>query len=122
MAWVRVKENKSSSVSGWHYGTYNAITRDPSLLQVFTNALNIEFLSGLPYERWGKFLNVMTLKEPGNQNVEKLRSLVLGEADWNLGFRIHINRRMLHNADSYNEIPPEHYGGCKHKKSHRCRA
>ena len=94
-----------------------ALTRDPLLLQVFTDAFNLAFVNGIPYERWSSFLNVMTLKEPGNRNVDKLRSLILGEADWNLGGRTHVDRRVLHNAEAHNEIPPEHYGGREKKKA-----
>ena len=59
----------------------------------------------------------MTLNKPGNRNVDKLCSLILGEADWNLGGRIHVNRRMLQNAFSHSLIPSEHYGGIKNKKA-----
>ena len=104
-------------MSGRHFGVYKALTRDPLLLQVFINAFNIAFVNGIPYERWSNFLNVMTLKEPGNRNVEKLRSLILGEADWNMGGRIFVNRRMLRGAEALNLIPDEHYGGRKNMKA-----
>ena len=110
-AWNRVKENKSSSMSGQHFGVYKSITRDDTLLQIFTAAFNLPFITGVPYQRWAGFLNVMTEKEEGNRRVDKLRSLILGEADWNMGGRIHINRNMLRNANGCNAIPDEHYGG-----------
>ena len=59
----------------------------------------------------------MTPKEENNKRVDKLRSLILGEGDWNLGGRIFVNRRMMQNAETYNQIPCEHYGGRKGYKS-----
>lgn len=116
-AWRTVKERKSSSISGRHYGVYKATTKNDYLNTIFTSAFNLPFLTGIPYDRWSSFLNVMTLKEPGNRNVDRLRSLILGEAIWNLGGRVHINRRMMANADQHAQIPIEHYGGRKFKKA-----
>ena len=110
-AWSRVKEKKSSSHSGRHFGVYKAVTQDDQLLTIFTNAFNIPFVHGISYDRWSNFLDVMTFKEKGNIRVDKLRTLILGEADWNMGGRIHINRRMLQNAEKHDLIPEEHYGG-----------
>ena len=116
-AWRAVKERKSSSLSGRHFGVYKAVTNDDRLLPVFTNLFNLPFLTGLPYFRWSGFLNVMTFKEENNYNVDKLRSLILGEADWNMGGRIFVNRRMLRGAEALNLIPDEHYGGRKNMKA-----
>ena len=116
-AWKRVKEGKSSSISGRHFGVYKAVCQDKYLLPIFTNAFNIPFVSGEPYERWSKFLSVMIPKASGSRQVDKLRSLVLGEADWNLGGRIHVNRGMMRQSELKNMLPAEHYGGRKHHRA-----
>lgn len=59
-AWRMVKERKSSSMSGRHFGIHKAITRNDYLLQAFTTAFNLPFMTGVPYERWYSFLSVMT--------------------------------------------------------------
>lgn len=112
-----MKENKSSSISGRHFGVYKSAVKDPYLLQVFTHPFNLPFLNGLPYQRWSSFLNVMTSKEENNRRVDKSRSLILGEGDWNLGGRIFINRKTMKNAETTNQIPCEHYGERKGFKS-----
>ena len=53
----------------------------------------------------------MTFKEEGVRKVDRLRTLVLGEGDWNMGGRIHVNRRMFRQAEDAGEIPLEHFGG-----------
>ena len=110
-AWRVVKEKRSSSLSGRHFGVYKAVTNHPDLLPIFTAAYNIPFVNGLAYNRWSNFLNVMTFKEEGVRKVDRLRTLVLGEGDWNMGGRIHVNRRMFRQAEKLGEIPPEHFGG-----------
>lgn len=100
-----------------HFGIYKSVTKDDKLLPIFTRAFNLPFKSGIPYDRWSCFLNVMTLKEENNFNVDKLRSLILGEADWNMGGRFHINRNMLSGVEKLNLIPNEHYGGRKGYKA-----
>ena len=110
-AWRTVKERRSSSISGRHFGVYKAVTEHPELLPVFTAAYNIPFLNGLPYPRWSNLLDVMAFKEEGVRQVDRLRTLVLGEGDWNMGGRIHINRRMFRQAEDAGGIPLEHFGG-----------
>ena len=116
-AWRSVKKRKSSSMSGRHFGVYEAVTNDDRLLPVFTNLFNLPFITGTLYNRWSGFFNVMTMKEENNYNVDKLRSLILGEADWNMGGRIFVNRRMFRGAESHQLIPHEHYGGRKNMKA-----
>lgn len=116
-AWRMVKEKKSSSMSGRHFGVYKSVTNDDRLLPTFTKLFNIPFRTGLPYHRWSGFLNIMTMKEENNFNVDKLRSLILGEADWNMGGRIFVNRRMLRGAETRHLIPSEHYGDRKGMKA-----
>lgn len=98
-------------MSGRHFGVYKSVIRDDDLLQTFTQAFNLPFVTRVLYQRWSKLLNVMTEKEEGNRRVDKLRSLILGETDWNMGGRIHINRNMMRNTDRHSTIPNEHYGG-----------
>ena len=53
-AWRTVKERRSSSMSGRHFGVYKAVTEHSSLLPIFTAAYNIPFLNGLSYPRWSR--------------------------------------------------------------------
>ena len=112
-AWASVKEKRSPSFSRRHFGVYKAVCRDPTLLPTFTNLFNLPFQHGLPYDRWKNYLDVMAFKDPDDRRITRLRSLVLGEADWNKGGRIFINRRMINNAEISNTIPEEHFGGRK---------
>ena len=116
-AWACVKEKRSSSHSGRHFGVYKSVCKHPELLNTFTDLFNLPFQHGLPYNRWKNFLDVMAFKDPDDRRVHRLRSLVLGEADWNMGGRVFINRRMMRNAESSHTIPDEHFGGRKGRRA-----
>lgn len=110
-AWRIVKERRASSFSGRHFGVYKAVTEHSELLPIFIAAYNIPFLNGLSYPRWSNMLDVMTFKEEGVKHVDRYRTIVLGEGDWNMGGRIHVNHRMFREAETHGEISPEHFGG-----------
>jgi len=44
---------------------------------------NVQLLSGMAPEQWKQTLNVMLKKLAGNDNVEKLRIIMLFKADFN---------------------------------------
>jgi len=77
---------------------------------------DIPLNTGYSLERWRKGLNIMLEKSPGNFNVEKLRIILLFEADFNannkwLGWAVMIN------AETFNLLAPEQNGSCKQKSA-----
>lgn len=60
--WKMVKEKRSSSHSGRHFGIYKAICRHTELLPTFTTLFNLPFQSGIPYSRWNNLVDVMAYK------------------------------------------------------------
>jgi len=74
----------------------------------------IPLLTGMSPERWRHMLNVMLEKVAGNCAVEKLRIIMLFEADFN-NINKWIGRAVMHNAERHNNIAPEQYSSCNHK-------
>jgi hypothetical protein len=72
-------------------------------------------LSSLPLQhgfspsRWQQGVEVMLLKQPNNYNVEKLRAILLFEADFNFNNK-RIGREMMFHAEQNGWIAPEQYG------------
>jgi hypothetical protein len=70
-------------------------------------------------KRWKKGLDVELCKEPGNYNLERLRTIVLLEADYNTNCK-KIGRDALGSAEALSGDPaaiaPEQYGS---RKRHR---
>jgi len=79
----KARESTSLSPSGIHFGHYIAGTFNPDILLLNATMANIPLNTGYSPERWRKGLNVMLEKSPGNFNVEKLRIILLFEADFN---------------------------------------
>ena len=65
---------------------------------VNTSMINIPYLSGYSPKRWQRGINVMLEKIKGNCIVEKLRTILLYEADYNL-MNKHIGRHMMSIAE-----------------------
>ena len=75
---------------------------------------NIPFMSGYSPGRWKQGINVMIEKQKGNFRVEKLRTILLYEADFNLNNK-YIGRDMMEKAEKGKVLAKEQYGSRKRK-------
>lgn len=75
------------------------------------------FRCGYPLRRWCRGLQVILEKKAGVRLVNKLRAILLMEADFNFGNKLLIGHRMLEHASQRSLIPPELYGGIKGKRA-----
>jgi len=115
--WKSIKEKKASSWSGRYNAVYKALCLDPQLLKILTGSMNLPFLSGIAYNRWYTFLDIMSFKKQNSIHVSSLRTIIISEADWNASGKVFVTRRMMKDAERNNRLPPEHLGGRKGKKS-----
>jgi len=81
--WRKACEMTGSSASGIHFSHYITGTFNPDILIINATMANIPLWTGFAYDRWKKGINVMIKKTNGNFNVEKLRIILLFEADFN---------------------------------------
>ena len=65
-----------------HFGYFRTACKHELNLLVHYVFTKILFRSGYSLERWGKSTNVMILKEPGIYDIDRLRTIVLYEADF----------------------------------------
>eukprot|EP00956_Cyclotella_meneghiniana_P037468 scaffold139228_cov59-Cyclotella_meneghiniana.AAC.9 len=81
--WCKAKEQTSSSESGIHFGRYisgvqsNIIAQHDALKTTLCNKW------GISLNRWSRGMSCMLEKIPGCCLIEKLRSIILMEADYN---------------------------------------
>ena len=115
--WRATKENKASPLSGRYNAVYKALCMRPHTLETLTNAMNLPFITGHPYDRWKNMLDIMVFKTKSSMMVNSLRSIIIAEADWNASGRTHITKRMMAHAERLHLLPNEHIGGRKGKKS-----
>jgi len=99
----------SSSLSGVHFGHYIAGTFNLDILVNNRKMADIPLLSGYLPERWQHGLNVMLEKAPGDFNLERLRIILLFEADFNSNNKW-IGRAVMRRAEELSLLAPEQYG------------
>ena len=105
-SWRKMTEKTSSR--GIHFGHYKATVEDNDLMKLHYHLAEIPFRTGYSPSRWRSANNVMILKKQGNTNVDKLRTLVLFESDFNHNNKF-LGRSMMHHMIDNNLIADEQY-------------
>jgi hypothetical protein len=108
--WKRANENASAGYSGIHFGMYKAQARDPDLAEYDAALRNIPYSFGCSLPRWQTGVDVMLLKASGDLCAEKLRTILLLEADFNVNNK-KLSRDGMYIAEKYGCIAPEQAGG-----------
>jgi hypothetical protein len=108
--WRRPKEKTSSSISGCHYGHYKVAARDDALSEIHALFTELAVTGGCPLSRWAQGLSCMLEKEAGVIKVNKLRAILLMEADFNFFNGLMFAKRMMTRAEERGTIPIECYG------------
>ena len=107
--WKKVRKNTASSVSGIHYGHYKAAAHSQKISEVPAKKITLVSRTGCPPERWSYGLTVMLEKIAGLALVNKLRAILLMEADFNFHNKLIFGSRMLDTARANSFIPAEQY-------------
>ena len=108
--WKGDRERTSSSISGRHFGHYKAASSSHSLSEIHASFQHVASKSGLCLSRWKKGLTVMLEKIEGNTKVNKLRAILLMEADFNQLNKLFFGNRMIRQSEANNRMPEELYG------------
>ena len=115
-SWKAAKENTSSGPSGLHFGHFKADALVPHLAELDATMANIPIITGYTPKRWRRGLNVMIEKKEGGMNVEKMRIILLYEADFNQVNKI-VAKRLMDRAEEEKALAPEQYGSQKGKSA-----
>ena len=84
-----------------------------SIVQLNSQFLDIVVNTGTVLKRWTKGLSVMLEKIKGNINVEKLRGILLMEADYNFVSKLLIGVRLMASVENRKGFPEELGGSRK---------
>ena len=110
--WSKAKERTSSGRSGITFAHFKAGAKEPWLAEFETIMTSIPFETGMSPSRWQQGINVMLEKKKGIRRVDKLRAILLYEADFNQNNKM-IGRNMMYTAEDLNLIAKEQYGSRK---------
>ena len=104
--WKLVKEKTSSG--RLHFGHFKAGCQHPLISWLHFGMSELPFTSGFTPARWRKGTDVMLLKKSGDYRLDKLRTIVLYEADFNFQNK-QLGRSAMRQALQYSQIADEQY-------------
>ena len=81
--WKKAKEATSSCGTILHFGHCKTMAQDDQLAEMEASFLSIPLRSGYPYHAWRKGIDCTLLKKANSFRVDKLRTIVSFEADFN---------------------------------------
>jgi len=111
--WRRAWECTSSSYSGLHFGHYKAAASCPTWSELHAIFTQLCFANGFSPQRWQSGLQVVLEKKAGIIHIDKLRALLLIEADFNFGNKILFGHWMMLQTQDSQAIPAECFGSVK---------
>ena len=114
--WKKAKERTSSSVSGLHFSHYKSAADSDRMSEIHAIMTHMASNSGVPLVRWTKGLSCMLEKEKGVCIVDKLRAILLMEADFNFGNKLLFGHRLMKQMENTGDIPAEQHGS---RNAHR---
>jgi hypothetical protein len=108
--WKKAREKTSSSYSGTHFGHYISAVDDDYLAETHALLIELAYSTGFSLPRWQVGLSAMLEKEKGVIRVDKLRAILLMEADFNFANKTIHGHRMMAHAEATGQIPEECFG------------
>lgn len=136
-AWKKACEKTTVGPSGLHFGMFkaqaddpelaeiDAILRniagmfkaqadDPELAEIDAILRNIAYCTGFVFPRWCQGVDVQILKWSHDFRIEKLRTILLLEADFNMNNK-QLGRDLMWKAEQDNSLAANNYGVWKKK-------
>lgn len=100
----KAKESTSSSASDLHFGHYKAALLSPLLIRFHAMELQLALQTGVYLDRWAREMSVILEKEASVFLVNKLRAILLMEADFNMINKLINEVRMMSHTRSHSVI------------------
>ncbi len=106
LSWEKMDERISSR--RLHFGHFKAACKHESIINAHYKMAEIPFRTGYAPERWKNATNVMILKKAGLYDIDRLRTIVLYEADFNHNNK-YFGRQMMKHTQQQNMLAKEQY-------------
>ena len=113
--WKKAKETKSSGGTIIHFGHCKSMAQDKQLSEMEAAFLSIPLRSGYPLQAWHKGVDCTLVKKANSYRVDKLRTIVLFEAEFNFINKA-VSRKLAYAAKKKKYLAIEQHGS---QKSHR---
>ena len=118
--WMKMRESTASAPGG-HYGHYKTaatVARLPQdhpahtrvLAEVYAKMMSMPLAHGFAPKRWQYCVDAILEKIPGKPMIEKLRIIMLYEADFNFVLKLIWGRRLIRHAEKYRCLGTSNHG------------
>ena len=114
--WAKQKETISADPDGLTFSHYKAGATDDLIAQFDATLRSLPYQHGFTPAAWIPMTDVAILKKAGVYDVEKMRTILLMNAEFNMNNK-KLGRDMMINAELHGEIAREQYGSRRH---HQC--
>ena len=101
-------------ISLLHFGHYKAAAQDDDHSEAHAIIFDMVTRMGISLPRWQYGLTVVLEKKPGCLLIEKIRAMLIMEADFNMVNKLIVGVRMMQLAKDTQEMPAEQSGRRKH--------
>ena len=112
-------EMRSTSPSGRGYNHYRSllIGEAEEQLKIIHAILELAREKNIILERWKKTVTTLMEKDTGSPKIHRMRSLHIIEAEVQFIAKLFYCKKLLHNAEKYDLITGQQYGGRKNKQA-----
>ena len=111
-AFRKAKEKTSAGMSKLHFGMFKAHIKRRRLAEMDASMRSVAYTTGYAYKRWKKGLDVQLLKRAKLWDANKLRTILLLEADFNMNNKA-IGADAMRMGEHAGCFTRDNYGGRK---------
>ena len=119
--WAKMRESTASAPGAGHYGHYKTASvaarlpkehpdHMPTLAQMYAAMCSLPLLHGFSPKRWRTCVDAIIEKIPGKPRIEKLRIIMLYEADFNFILKYVWGKRLVRHAEDHNCLGVANHG------------
>ena len=115
-AWKKQKEGVSSEPDGLSFSHYKSSCLDDRMNEFDTTLRNLHYKHGFSPTHWQSITDVEILKKAGVYDIDKMRTITLMDAAYNMNNK-QLGKDLMAHAEELGNIAREQYGSRKHHRS-----
>ena len=119
--WSKMRESTASAPGAGHYGHYKTVSvcarlpekhpqHSKTLAAIYAAMLSLPLKHGFSPTRWQYCVDAIIEKIPNKPRIEKLRIIMLYEADFNFLLKLVWGKRLVRNAEAHKSIGESSHG------------
>ena len=115
-SWTKQKESISSEPEGLTFSHYKAASQDAALNDFDACLRSLPYQYGFSPKQWQQITDVEILKKAGVYDIDKMRTITLMDAAYNMNNK-QLGRDLMTHAEKLDNLAREQFGSRKHHQS-----